>query len=71
MNVTELLVTGFDGDKAIFAASLTPGNAVTIMTSTDEGGRTTVETAGEQTTPAFDSIRRLVEELALSQRMRA
>jgi hypothetical protein len=65
MNVTELLVTGFDGEKAVFAASLTPDRVATIVTSTDTAGKTTVEAAGEQTTPAFDSIRRLVEELAI------
>ena len=35
MNVTELLVTGFDGDKVIFAASLAPNVAASIVSTTD------------------------------------
>ena len=64
MNVTELLITGFDGDKAIFAASLAPNVAANIIASGDGDRETAVEVCAERATPAFASIRQLVEDLA-------
>ncbi|GIH10692.1 hypothetical protein Rhe02_87590 [Rhizocola hellebori] len=64
MNVAELLITGFDGDKAIFAASLAPNMAATVVACVEGGRESTVEVCAEQATPAFTSIRRLVEDLA-------
>ena len=64
MNVTELLITGFDGDKAIFAASLAPNMTATIIASGEGDRETAVEICAERATPAFTSISRLVEDLA-------
>ncbi len=63
MNVTELLVTGFDGDKAIFAASLTPNMAAHIVASSDRDEDTALQVCAERAAPAFSSICRLIEDL--------
>lgn len=66
MNVTGLLVTGYNGDKPIYAVNLHPGGATTILTGHDDGETTTVDAAKKQTTQAFGQIRDLLEELVSS-----
>lgn len=61
MNITELLVTGYDGDEAVFAATLTPGEAKVVLTSTDDEGGTAVDSAWEQAYDDFTEVRYLME----------
>ncbi|HEX6683761.1 MAG TPA: hypothetical protein VF062_13240 [Candidatus Limnocylindrales bacterium] len=56
MNLTELLVTGYDGDKAVFATNLTAESAASILaaTSLEDGSR--VEAGVELAGPAFRTL---------------
>lgn len=47
MQVTEMLVTGYDGNEPIFAVNLVPGQANIVLT--DETGET-VKSAWQQAT---------------------
>lgn len=62
MHVTEMLVAGYDDDKAMFAVSLSAGNASVILTNTDEEGET-VRSAWQEATDTFDAVRDLVERI--------
>jgi hypothetical protein len=64
MNVTEVLICGYNGEKPVFAANLTPGIVTAIVTDTDEQGRTVVSGIDEQATIALAPLLRLVSELA-------
>lgn len=63
MNLTELLVTGFEGEQAVLAISLTPERAATLMVSAETGRITSAETAVGRSAPTFRSACRLVEEV--------
>jgi hypothetical protein len=52
MHVTELLVTGYDGDEANI-----------VLTSTDNSGQTVVDSARRQTTDIFAEIQELLEQV--------
>lgn len=43
LNLTELLITGYDGDEAVLAISLGPENATVALTSADGNGDTVVD----------------------------
>jgi hypothetical protein len=67
MNVTELLVTGYDGDEPVFAVNLVSGTAAVALTSIDDNGDTVVDSTWKQTSQAFAGVRELIEELAVAQ----
>ena len=60
MNITELLVTGYDGDKAVFAATLRHNEAKVVLTTTNDDG-TLVDSAWEQAVESFAELRELME----------
>lgn len=64
MNITELLVTGYDGNEPLFVVKLAPGEATSVRTATDDSGETTVDSIARQTTDLFASVRELLEGLA-------
>lgn len=65
MNVTDLLVCGFDGDRVVFSANLTPQGAVTVWSSTDAQGAVTVhDTNPPHAVAGFASFVRVLEDLA-------
>lgn len=64
MNVTELLVTGYDGDEPLFVVKLAPDEATTVRTIADEDGEATVDSVAQQATDVFASVRQLLEGLA-------
>ena len=65
MNVTELLVTGFDGDKPVFAVTLAPDGATAVLTAADGKGGTAVDSITKQETDVFASVRELLEGLTV------
>lgn len=65
MNVTELLITGYDGSKPIFAVNLAPGSATVVLTSTDQNGDAVVDSTWTTASQAFTDFRGLVEDLAV------
>lgn len=56
MKPTELLITAYDGDRPLFATSLTPEKASTVLAGIDENGDTVVEHSSDKETGAFRSI---------------
>jgi hypothetical protein len=64
MNPTELLITAYDGDRALFTTSLTPEKASIILTSTDADGETIVGEAFDRTTQVFEPIVGMLVDLA-------
>lgn len=71
MRITELLVTGYDGDKVVFTTDLTPVSAATILTGTDDDGETVVEAVSNESTRAFGSMVRTLTKLTESARIGA
>ena len=63
MQITEMLITGYDGEKAVFAVSLFPDNAKAVLTKPDENGETVVDSAWRHDTDAFVVIRSLLDEI--------
>jgi hypothetical protein len=63
MNVTELLVTGFDGDDPVFAITLAAGDATAVLTATAEDGETAVDAVAQRGTDVFALVRELLEGL--------
>jgi hypothetical protein len=63
MNVTEVLITGYDGKTTVFAASLVPGRAKMIFATEDGDGQSTVDSVFEAVTPAFDSLLDILRDL--------
>lgn len=66
MNITEILITGYDGDSGLFATSLTPGHARTILTTTDDEGNVLVDSVREQATPEFAAVREILGNLGIT-----
>lgn len=56
MNLTDLLVMGYDGDRPVFTCYLTASEAATILTGTDADGDTAVEAVSDQATTAYASV---------------
>jgi hypothetical protein len=65
MNLTELLVTAYSGDEAVFTADLMSMSAATILIKTDSDGETAVEACAERATPVFASIAEMLKELTV------
>jgi hypothetical protein len=63
MNITELLVTGYDGAAILFATTLTADGAKVIKTGTDAEGETVVGEAWEKATDAFTTVRDLMNDI--------
>jgi hypothetical protein len=61
MQITELLITGYDGEDAVFAVTLAPNEANVVLTSTDDNGETVVDSAWRQATDAFAEVQGLLE----------
>ncbi len=66
MNITELLVTGYNGNEPVFVVTLAPNHATTVLTRADGDGDTSVESVGQQTTGVFGAVRELLEGLVLA-----
>lgn len=64
MNITELLITAYDGDQVVFTSDLTPELATTVMTSTNADGETAVEAVSRQETSVFNTLVPILRELA-------
>jgi hypothetical protein len=62
MNVTEVLITGYDSGNAVFVTSLTPDRAKTIYTSRDSEGQSTVDSVLEVVTPVLDPLLQILED---------
>ncbi len=62
MKVTELLVTGYNGDDPVFAVTLGPGEAIAVLANADDGG-VAVDAVVQQRTDVFASVRELLEGL--------
>lgn len=63
MNITELLITGFDGAGMLFATTLTAEEAKVIRPGCDEGGDEIVGEAWEKATGAFATLRDLMNDI--------
>ena len=68
MNITELLVTAYDGDTPVFAIDLDPDLVTTVLTATDETGvveaaQRSVVAADERAARVLEAIRELVSGL--------
>jgi hypothetical protein len=59
MNITELLITGFDGDRAMFAVNLSPDLARAIFTEPDDDGQVTVDVTAQYATGLFGPLAKL------------
>ncbi len=64
--ITELLITGYDGDDPIFAVTLAPDEATAVLTATDGHGDTAADSITRQTTGVFAAVRGLLEGLPLA-----
>ena len=63
MNITELLITGYDGARTLFAATLTTDGVKVVKPGTGEEGQTTVGERWEKTTTAFTAVQDLMIDL--------
>jgi hypothetical protein len=63
VHITELLITGFDGDEPVFAVHLTPDTATIGSTGTDENGETELKEARLLAADAFEAIYEILERL--------
>jgi hypothetical protein len=61
MRLTELLVTGYDGDEAVFAVIIAPDQANVVLMRTDDNGETVVGSARQQATDVFAEVQKLLE----------
>jgi hypothetical protein len=63
MNVTEILITGFDGEEPVFAVNLSSDVATVAPTSSDEDGNVVLDEVRQQATDAFEAIWKILERL--------
>ena len=64
MHITEMLITGFDGDEPVFAVNLAPTDATMASASVDENGETVLDDVRQQATEAFEAVWDILERLA-------
>ena len=64
MNITELFITGHDGTRTLFAATLTSDGAKVIRPATNGEGDTVVDEAWEKPAGAFVAVRDLMTEVS-------
>ena len=60
MDITELLITAYDGPRHHFALTLTADEARIVKLSTDDKGEAVVGEAWESATDAFTAVRNLM-----------
>ena len=63
MHVTEMLITGFDGDEPVFAVNLASAAATTDSTGAVDNGKTVVNEWSQLTTDAFEAIYKILDRL--------
>lgn len=63
MNITELLITGYDGAAILFATTLTPDEALVMKPGTKAEGEPVVGEARQKATEAFVAVRDLMNEI--------
>lgn len=63
MPVTELLITGYNGDESVFAVNLASYAATVVLTHMDEKGETVVDSAWQQATDDFTALRDVLDRL--------
>ncbi len=61
MKLTELLVTGYDGNRPVFVVNVFPETAKAYLVSADDDGDDAVVTAAERTTQMFIPMKKLLE----------
>ncbi len=61
MKITELLITGYDGDRPVFVVDILPETAKVVLTKPGDDGQTAVDAATEEATPIFFPIQKLLE----------
>lgn len=66
MNVTELLVTGYDGDEPLFAVALGPDAAMTVKTGIDGEGEAIVDSVARQSADVFVEMRDMLQDLVVA-----
>jgi hypothetical protein len=63
MNITELLITGYDDAAILFATTLTADEARVIKPGTAAEGEPVVGEAWQKATDAFAALRDLMEDI--------
>lgn len=63
MNITELLITGYDGAAILFATTLTPDEAFVMKPGTKAEGEPLVGEARQKAAEAFVAVRDLMNEI--------
>ncbi|HZM82267.1 MAG TPA: hypothetical protein VFC19_41640 [Candidatus Limnocylindrales bacterium] len=63
MPITELLITGYDGEEPVVAVNLAPDTAAVALTGKGDKGDTVVDSAWEQSSNAFAAIHELIDDL--------
>lgn len=61
MKITELLITGYDGNRPIFVVNVFPETATTLLVTTDDDGEEAVAGIAERTTQMFKPMKKLLE----------
>ena len=65
MNITEILITAYDGDTEVFATSLMTDHAKTIFAATDDRTCPTVGSIREVITDALNPVVQILEDLGV------
>jgi len=63
MNITELLITGYDGAAILFATTLTKDGAKVIKPGTAAEGEPVIGEAWQTATDAFTAVRDLMDDI--------
>ena len=68
MNITEILITGYDGDTGVFAMTSTRERSRTILTTEDADGQSRVDSVLDLdlATTTFDDLLNLLTELGVT-----
>ena len=61
MKITEMLITGYDGTRPIFAVSVLPETANAVLLTHDDDGEETVAAASERNSKMFIPMKKLLE----------
>lgn len=65
MKINEILITGYDDGRAVFAANLTPGRATSVNTTEGAEGEPVVDSVRDVVTDAFVTVMNGLAELGL------
>ncbi|WP_117215353.1 hypothetical protein [Allorhizocola rhizosphaerae] len=66
MNITELLITGYDGEKAVFAVNLSSNAATMVVGTEGTRGEVIVDSVSCQPTPAFSEVWKVLQHLPVA-----